>query len=92
MAFAQAHTNPRTLPTRIAGQARVLFGQRVDGRVRVTDCPTAPGGRSYLVERGLEQDGNSALKALIADYLDQAERHQTIPVLVDADRYLAHVQ
>jgi hypothetical protein len=85
---------PRTELARytIAGQARVLFGQRVDGVVRLTDCPTGAGGRSYLVERGLEQDGNSALKALIADYLDQAERHQTIPVLVDADRYLAHVQ
>jgi hypothetical protein len=85
---------PRTELARytIAGQARVLFGQRVDGVVRLTDCPTGAGERSYLVERGLEQDGNSALKALIADYLDQAERHQTIPVLVDADRYLAHVQ
>ena len=76
----------------IAGQTRVLFGQRVDGVVRVTDCPAGPGGRSYLVERGLEQDGNSALKAVIADYLDQAQRHHTIPVLVDADRYLAHLQ
>ena len=84
---------PRTELARytIAGQARVLFGQRVDGVVRLTDCPTGAGGRSYLVERGLEQDGNSALKALIADYLGQAERHQTIPVLVDGDRYLAHV-
>jgi hypothetical protein len=36
---------PRTELARytIAGQARVLFGQRVDGRVRVSDCPTAPG-------------------------------------------------
>jgi hypothetical protein len=85
---------PRTVLARytIAGRARVVFGQRVDGVVRVSDCPTGAGGRSYLVERGLEQDGNRALKALIADYLDQAERHQTIPVLVDADRYLAHLR
>ena len=34
---------------------RVLFVQRVDGVVRVTDVPLVPGGRAYLVERGLEE-------------------------------------
>jgi hypothetical protein len=48
---------------------RIIYGQRVDGVVRVTDVPAVPGGRAYLVERGLEQDRNSALKALVADYL-----------------------
>jgi len=59
----------------------VLYGQRVDGVVRVTDVPQEAGGRAYLVERGLEQDGNAALEALIADYLSQATLHGVIPML-----------
>jgi hypothetical protein len=34
-----------------------------------------------LVERGLEQDGYAALLALVADYIEQAERHDEIPML-----------
>jgi hypothetical protein len=49
--------------------------------VRVTDVPQEAGGRAYLVERGLEQDGNAALEALIADYLSQATVHGVIPML-----------
>ena len=48
---------------------RVLHRQRINGVVRVTDNPTAGPGRAYLVERELEQDGNGALQALIADYV-----------------------
>ena len=58
-----------TLP---AGE-RILYGQRVDGVVRVTDVPAHGRGRAYLVERELEQDGYSALKALISDYVQQGE-------------------
>jgi hypothetical protein len=61
---------------------RVLYGQRVDGVVRVTDRPVGSAGRSYLVERGLEQDGNGALQALVADYLQQAERFGVTPMSV----------
>ena len=45
----------------------MLYGQRVLGVVRVTDVPSVPGGRAYLVERGLEEEGanaNAALQAL----------------------------
>jgi hypothetical protein len=35
-----------------------------------------------LVERGLEQDGYAALLALVADYIDQAQRYDEIPMLV----------
>jgi hypothetical protein len=62
---------------------RVLYGQRVDGVVRVTDVPLAPGGRAYLVERGLEEEGanaNAALQALIADYLRQASALDDVPM------------
>jgi hypothetical protein len=62
---------------------RVLYGQRVDGVVRVTDVPLVPGGRAYLVERGLEEEGanaNAALEAMIADYLRQAAVLNEVPM------------
>lgn len=57
-----------------AGVERVLYGQRVANVVRVTDVPVERPGRAYLVERGLEEDGYAALLALVADYLDTANR------------------
>ena len=54
---------------RIPAGERVLYGQRIDGVVRVTDVPASGHGRAYLVERELEQDGNAALNALVADYV-----------------------
>ena len=54
---------------------RVLYGQRILGVVRISDVPASGCGRSYLVERGLEQEGagaSAALRALIDDYLGQA--------------------
>jgi hypothetical protein len=61
---------------------RVLYGQRVDGVVRVTDVPARGGGRAYLVERELERDGYEALQALVADYLDQAALLEDVPMAV----------
>ena len=57
-----------------AGVERVLYGQRVAKVVRVTDVPVERPGRAYLVERGLEEDGYAALLALVADYLETANR------------------
>ena len=50
--------------------------------MRVTDVPAQGRGRAYLVERGLEHDGYAALKALVADYLEQAELLAAVPVAV----------
>ena len=61
---------------------RVLYGQRIQGVVRVTDNPASGRGRAVLVERGLEDDGYAALLALVADYIHQAERYDEIPMLV----------
>jgi hypothetical protein len=61
-----------------AGVERVLYGQRVADVLRVTDVPVDRPGRAYLVERGLEQDGNAALLALVHDYLIQAN-HLGVP-------------
>ena len=66
----------------VAGAERVLYGQRVDGVVRVTDRPAQPEGRSYLVERELERDGNGALDAMVVDYLAQAQKLAAVPMSV----------
>jgi hypothetical protein len=52
---------------------RVICGQRIDAVVRVTDRPANGHGRAYLVEQGLEQDGNAALHALVDDYLAKSQ-------------------
>ncbi len=62
----------------VAEGERILYGQRIDGIVRVTDRPARHGGRAYLVERGL--DTKSELDALIADYLDQATKLDSPPL------------
>lgn len=59
---------------------RILYGQRIDGIVRVIDRPAAQGGRSYLVERELET--KSELDALTADYLQQATKLDRPPLAV----------
>jgi hypothetical protein len=64
----------------ITAGERILYGQRINGVVRVTDRPAAGRGRSYLIERGLEQDGYSALKALLADYTQAARRLNSVPM------------
>jgi len=48
--------------------------------VRVTDNPARGRGRAYLIERELEQDGNAALQALVADYIAQSEILQANPM------------
>jgi hypothetical protein len=77
---------------RIPAGERVLYGQRINGVVRVTDNPAGGRGRAYLIERELEQDGNAALQALVRDYVERAERHGEIPMQVPLSRYLAHVE
>jgi hypothetical protein len=54
---------------------RVLYGQRVDGIVRLTDRPEGAANasqRAYLVERDLQT--KPELDAVIADYLSQAAK------------------
>jgi hypothetical protein len=64
---------------------RIVYGQRIDGVVRITDRPGAGPGRSYLVER--EQDGYAALKALVADYTSQAQLLGQIPMAMGIVRH-----
>lgn len=67
----------------VSAGERVLYAQRVLGVLRVTDVPRGGGGRAYLVERGLEQEGlnaGAALRGLIADYLRQADVLDEVPM------------
>jgi hypothetical protein len=66
----------------IAAGERIIYGQRVNGHVRVTDVPATGRSRAYLVEAGLEQDGNAALRASVTDYIDQANLHSDIPMRI----------
>jgi len=64
------------------GGERILYGQRVNDVVRVTDRPAWGCDRSYLVERGLDGDGYPALEARVADYTREAMRLDAIPMTV----------
>jgi hypothetical protein len=64
----------------VSAGERVLYGQRINGCVHVTDRPASGTGRSYLVERECEQDGYSALKALVADYVEQSRELGEVPM------------
>lgn len=71
----------------VAEGVRVVYGQRVDGVVRVTDRPARPGGRAYLVERGLQT--KDELDALVRDYVAEAHRTGAPPLAsCPVDRYL----
>jgi hypothetical protein len=69
---------------------RVLYGQRIDGVVRVTDRPAGTASetdRAYLVERGLTK--KDELDGLITDYLAVADRLHAIPMSLSSfERYL----
>ena len=56
---------------------RVVYGQRVLGVVRLVDAPADGTGRRYIIERELTL--MAELEAIVADYLEQAARWDTIP-------------
>jgi hypothetical protein len=72
----------------VAEGERIVYGQRIDGVVRVTDRPATPGGRAYLVERGLQS--KDELDALVVrDYVAEAQRMDAPPLASSpVDRYL----
>jgi hypothetical protein len=78
-----------TLPD---GTTRVVAGQRIDGTVILIDHPAGDEGRVYLIERGLEQDGNAAMRSLLNDYLLTADRLGTIPAAgIPLERWLENL-
>jgi hypothetical protein len=67
----------------ISAGERIVYGQRIDGVVRVIDRPANGEGRAYLVDRGLTS--KAELDALVADYVAVSERRDKPGVLVDLD-------
>ncbi len=65
---------------------RVLYGRRVKDEAIVIDAPAGNEGSVYLVERGVEQDGYPALKALVFDYIQTATALGRIPMATSASR------
>ena len=64
----------------ISAGERVLYGQRVNGIVRVTDTPATGRGRAFLVERGLTS--RAELEALVADYVAESARRDEPAAIV----------
>ena len=63
------------------GEKRALYGIRVDGRPRIIDAAAENRGRVYTVEEDLcEQGGYGEVKALVSDYIAQAEQPGRIPM------------
>lgn len=65
---------------RAGTEQRVLYRQRVGQSIRITDRPAAGKGRAYLVEADLAQDGETAIDAIVTDYLAQARRLGRVPM------------
>jgi phage gp37-like protein len=51
---------------------RELVGQRINGKVALSDIPTGEHGKVYLVERHIA--GIHELDALVADYIAKAQQ------------------
>ena len=75
----------------MAAGDRILYGQRIDGIVRITDRPADKGhqaNRAYLVESAVES--KAELDAIVTDYLNEAARLQMVPAAaIPFDRFLA---
>jgi hypothetical protein len=65
----------------VGGQERVLWAQRVEGTVCLTDAPPeGQRGRPYLIEDDLTSIAE--LDAIVADYLSQAQKHSGTPAQI----------
>jgi hypothetical protein len=63
------------------GERRALYGIRIDGRPRIIDAAADGPGRVYTVEEDLcEKGGYGEVKALVADYIAQAEQVGRTPM------------
>ena len=76
---APEQTNKRIELARytITAGERVIYGQRIRDVVRLVDVPAQGSGRRYLIER--ELTSMAELEAIVADYLQQAARWDSIP-------------
>ena len=68
---------------RLPSGERVLYGQRINGHVAVSDVPAGEHGRVYLVERHVEF--LAALDGLLADYLAESQQRGEPAALIPRD-------
>lgn len=61
----------------ITAGEHVIYGQRIDGVVRLVDIPANEADRRYVIERELTV--MAELQAIVDDYLDEAARWDTVP-------------
>jgi len=60
---------------------RKLVGQRIDGRVALSDVPAGDRGRVYLVERHVASEAE--LRGIVCDYRELAEQLGRPPLRSD---------
>jgi hypothetical protein len=81
-AAEQLTGQPQILATyRCDEGCRQLVGQRIKGKVALSDVPVGAHGKVYLVERHLPC--KAELDGLIADYLDMAAQLDRPPLRAD---------
>jgi hypothetical protein len=63
------------------GEKRALYSIRIEAEPRIIDAAAEGRGRIYTVEKALSQDdGNAEVKAIVADYIAQAEQLGRAPM------------
>jgi hypothetical protein len=77
-AGAQRELARYELPT---GEKRALVGQRIAGRVAISDVPLADTGRVFLVERAIESVAamDGLVSAYVAESLERGEPAILVP-------------
>jgi hypothetical protein len=65
------------------GDERVLWAQRINGRVAISDVPAQSWGRVYLVERQI--DSTAAMHGLVNAYIDDSIARGEPAALIPAE-------
>lgn len=77
----------------LAEGERVVCAQFANGVLDLIDLPASGRGRRYLIERGLDlRSGAAVLRALVADYLSQAETLRAVPMAGSALRRVQQLE
>jgi len=69
-----------------AGDERVLRLDRAGALAQINDRPSTGRGRSYVVERDVQDDDAGAIEALLSEYVGQALQLDQVPMAAAAVR------